>query len=146
MAKKRGKMTGRKKVTTITAGRAKAKAAARRPNHPPAKAPATTTLKTAAKPTLPARAQAAPAPASAPREPVVVTLVARAERLYDDIQRSKITHPDPWTYTTKARGWVKRAEQLVVEASAGRDVRRDLDGLAAEVERDRDFQEAHRLF
>ena len=146
MAKKRGKMTGRKKATTITAGRAKAKAAAPRPNHPPAKAPAKTTPKTAAKPTLPARAQAAPSPASAPRGPVVVTLVARAERLYDDIQRSKITHPDPWTYTTKARGWVKRAEQLVVEASAGRDVRRDLDGLAAEVERDRDFQEAHRLF
>ena len=146
MAKKRGKMTGRKKATTITAGRAKAKAAAPRPNHPPAKAPAKTTPKTAAKPTLPARVQAAPAPASAPRGPVVVTLVARAERLYDDIQRSKITHPDPWTYTTKARGWVKRAEQLVVEASAGRDVRRDLDGLAAEVERDRDFREAHRLF
>ncbi|PYM62877.1 MAG: hypothetical protein DMD79_10025 [Candidatus Rokuibacteriota bacterium] len=146
MAKKRGKMTGRKKATTITAGKAKAKAGARRPNRPPAKAPATATPKTAAKPTPPARAQTAPSRASAPLGRVAAPLVARAERLYDDIQRSKITHPDPWTYTTKARVWVRRAEQLVADASAGRDVRRDLEGLAAEVEGDRDFREAHRLF
>jgi len=40
---------------------------------------------------------------------------AIAERLRDDILRSKLTHPDPWTYGAKARAWGERAQALVEE-------------------------------
>jgi hypothetical protein len=140
VAKKRGRttgrMTGKKKATTAT-GKAKSR---------PAPAP----VGRAAKSARPVRPKAAAPqrarPAASPPEPVAVPLVDRATRLFDDIQRSKVTHPAPWGYTTKARGWSERAERLVADAVAGRDVRHALDGLAHEVQGDRDFQEARRLF
>jgi hypothetical protein len=73
----------------------------------------------------------------------------RAERLRDDILRSKLTHPDPWTYASKARAWGDRAqvlvEQIVVQGHTPAALR-TLEILHAEVEGDRDFQEARRLF
>jgi hypothetical protein len=70
----------------------------------------------------------------------------RAERLRDDVRRSKMTHPDPWGYAAKAGAWTQRADRLVADAQAGRDIRGGLDALAAELEADRDFREARRLF
>jgi hypothetical protein len=73
----------------------------------------------------------------------------RAEHLRDDILRSKLTHPDPWVYAGKARAWGDRAQGLVelmaVEGPTPAALRA-LEALYAEVERDRDFQEARRLF
>jgi hypothetical protein len=73
----------------------------------------------------------------------------RAERLRDAILRSKLTHPNPWTYAPKARGWGERAqvlvEMIVVEGHTPV-ILRTLETLHAEVEGDRDFQEARRLF
>jgi hypothetical protein len=73
----------------------------------------------------------------------------RAERLRDEIQRSKLTHPDPWGYAAKARGWSDRAQGLVQMVFVQGDtasVRAALEALDAELQRDRDFQEARRLF
>jgi hypothetical protein len=80
---------------------------------------------------------------------VVVTLLERAERLRDDILRSKTTHPDPWGYTAKARGWGQRAQALVDELASRGDsaqLERSVETLTAEVTGDRDFQAARRLF
>jgi hypothetical protein len=85
--------------------------------------------------------------AAAPR--VEPTVLERAERLRDDIFKSKMSHPSPWTYTAKARGWGQRAQQIVEDMAAGRGgdaPRRAFDALTAEVEGDRDYQEARRLF
>ena len=73
----------------------------------------------------------------------------RAERLRDDILRSKLTHPDPWAYAGKARAWGDRAQglvELIVVQGPTPAAIRTLEALSAEVERDRDFQEARRLF
>jgi hypothetical protein len=89
---------------------------------------------------------AAPGTAPAPRGP---SLLERAEQLRDVIQRSKLTHPDPWTFSAKARGWSQRAQVLVQEVAASGDTpanRRSVETLAAEVEGDPSFQEARRLF
>jgi len=84
--------------------------------------------------------------ASLPADP---TLLQRAERLRDDINRSKLTHPDPWSYTAKARAWGERSQALV-EAIAAAGQTRDLDArfttLSAAVEGDSDFQRARQLF
>jgi hypothetical protein len=80
---------------------------------------------------------------------VVVTLLERAERLRDDILRSKTTHPDPWGYTAKAREWGRQAQALVDElARRGESgaLAQRVEALSAEVTADRDFQEARRLF
>jgi hypothetical protein len=72
-----------------------------------------------------------------------------AERLRDDIHRSKHTHSDPWTYGGKARPWSERAELLVAQIVVVGDTsatRRALEALDSEVRGDRDFQEARRLF
>jgi hypothetical protein len=72
-----------------------------------------------------------------------------AERLRDDVLQSKLSHPDPWTYTPKARGWADRAQALVDRLASGEPetaARQALDALRAEVEADRDFQDARRLF
>jgi hypothetical protein len=73
----------------------------------------------------------------------------QAAQLRDDILRSKLTHPDPWRYTAKARGWGERAQALVDQAAAGGPapgIERAYEALAGEVRADRDFQEARRLF
>jgi hypothetical protein len=72
-----------------------------------------------------------------------------AERLRDEIQRSKHTHSDPWRYGAKARPWSERAEVLVAQIVVVGDTpatRRTLEALDREVRGDRDFQEARRLF
>ena len=71
------------------------------------------------------------------------------EFLRDDILRSKTTHPDPWGYTAKARGWGQRAQALVDELASRGDsaqLERSVEALTAEVSGDRDFQAARRLF
>jgi hypothetical protein len=89
---------------------------------------------------------AAARPASAPAGPA---FGERAERLRDEILRSKLTHPDPWTYAPKARAWGERAqvivETIVIQGHTPT-LLRTLEALDAEVQRDRDFQEARRLF
>jgi outer membrane biosynthesis protein TonB len=73
----------------------------------------------------------------------------RAERLRDEIMRSKLTHPDPWAYASKARAWGERAQvlvELIVVRGDSPAALRTLEVLHAEVEGDRDFQAARRLF
>jgi hypothetical protein len=110
-----------------------------------AKAAKKTTAKTKTAP--PAKRAAA---ASRPMPgPAAATLGEHAERLRDEILRSKLTHPDPWRYAAKARPWGERAQVLVElitvrgETAAARS---SLEALVAELERDRDFQDARRLF
>ncbi len=77
------------------------------------------------------------------------SLLERAEQLRAAIERSKLTAPDPWTYTARARRWGQRAQQLVEQIAREGDtaaLRRRLEALTAELEADRDFQEARRLF
>jgi hypothetical protein len=111
---------------------------------PPAKKSATSTTK--AKSSAPAKR---PVPSARPAAaPAGLALEEQAVRLRDDILRSKLTHPDPWRYATKARGWGERVQVLVVQTVGGETpaTRRALEALAAEVLADRDFQEARRLF
>lgn len=138
MAKKRAR-TVKQSSAKKTAPAGKKRPAAKSVKAAPAKAPAKLKAKAPSRAAAPARSSAPPA-ASAP------SAVLRAERLRDDVQRSKMTHPDPWGYTGKARGWSERAERLVADAQAGRDVRAALDTLTGELDADRDFQEARRLF
>lgn len=81
-----------------------------------------------------------------PAEP---TLLERAERLRDDLLRSKLTHPDPWGYTAKARAWGERIQGLVTEIAVADQtpaLHAAVEKLAAEVEGDADFQKARQLF
>jgi hypothetical protein len=86
-------------------------------------------------------------PAPAPPAPAGPALLERAERLRDAIEQSKLSAADPWAYTPKARAWRQRAQAIVDEvarrgesaALAGK-----LETLAAELERDIDYREAHR--
>jgi hypothetical protein len=139
VAKKTGKRSATKKAASKpskAASRPVAKAA-KAATKPAAKAPVAPPPKRTA-----ATARPAP-PAAGP------TLGEHAERLRDEIQRSKLTHPDPWRYAQKARGWGERA-QVLVELIAVRgetaSARGSFEALAAELQGDRDFQEARRLF
>ena len=81
--------------------------------------------------------------------PAELSLLERAERLRDDLLRSKLTHPDPWSYTAKARAWGERAQALVEEiAVTGQTpaLHGMVGKLAAQVEGDADFQKARQLF
>jgi hypothetical protein len=147
VAKKRAQRSGAKKAAVKRSAGPKpaAKTPAIKPaaKAPAAKAPAT---KPAAKqPTKPAPRASAPARPAAP-EPA---LVEQARSLREAIERSKQTALDPWGYTAKARGWLQRTEQVFDRIAASADVagaRKALDTLRAEVEGDRDFQAARRLF
>lgn len=116
---------------------------------PAGKPPARTAAKASpnARATAPAkRAGAPPRPAPAPARPSLADL---AERLRDEVQRSKLTHPDPWAYAAKARAWGERAQALVEQIAVTGDTpatRRPLETLDREVQGDRAFQEARRLF
>jgi hypothetical protein len=91
----------------------------------------------------------APGPARPALPPAEPTLLEQAERLRDDVLRSKLTHPDPWSYTAKARGWGERIQRLVEEvAVAGQTpaLHAAVRTLTAEVEGDADFQRARQLF
>lgn len=103
----------------------------------------------------PAAAAPAPLPALAPPAtlaalpPAEPTLLQRAERLRDDIIRSKLTHPDPWSYTAKARAWGQQVQTLVEEiAAAGQTptLHEAVAEFSAEVESDPDFQAARQVF
>ena len=134
MAKKTGKLSAMKKTAS-------------RPSKAVPRPAAKTVKKATAKTPAPGQrsvAMARPVPSSAGP-----TLGEHAERLRDEIQRSKLTHPDPWRYAAKARGWGERAQVLVELIAARGDpssARGSLDALAAELRADRDFQEARRLF
>jgi hypothetical protein len=133
------------KRSATTKSKKPPKAEARTAVRPPAKpaAKATTRSKSTA-PARPAVATARPVP-----QPAGPGLLEQAERLRDEIQRSKLTHPDPWTYGAKARTWGVRAQALVDQLAAQGDdtaIRRALVTLEAEVQSNRDFQEARRLF
>ena len=81
--------------------------------------------------------------------PADAPLLERAERLRDDLLRSKLTHPDPWSYTAKARAWGERAQALVEEITVAGEtpgLHATVAKLAAEVEGDVDFQKARQLF
>lgn len=100
-----------------------------------------------------ATARAASKRASAPARPATSTpgagLGERAQRLHEEILRSKLTHPSPWIYAAKARAWGERAQvlvEMIVVQGHTPGTLRTLEALHAEVERDRDFQEARRLF
>jgi hypothetical protein len=109
--------------------------------HPAAKA----AKKPAAKPAAAPAAKRAGANAAHPGLP----MDERARQLHADIARSKLTHPDPWRYAAKARGWGERA-QVIVELITIRgetaSALSSLEALVAELDKDRDFQEARRLF
>ncbi|HEV8307051.1 MAG TPA: hypothetical protein VGW35_05240 [Methylomirabilota bacterium] len=97
----------------------------------------------------PERRPAAIAPAGGGRTGASVFSAERARALQDAIQRSKLTAADPWGYTSKARKWETRARELaerLARDGESASLRQALDALSAEVERDRDFQEARRLF
>ena len=140
MAKKTGKHSATKKAVSKpskTTARPAAKAA-KKPAAKPAVAPAP---KLAAAPA----AKRAGANAAHPGLP----MDERARQLHADIARSKLTHPDPWRYAAKARGWGERA-QVIVELITIRgetaSALSSLEALVAELDKDRDFQEARRLF
>jgi hypothetical protein len=140
VAKKTGKHSATKKAVSKpskTTARPAAKAA-KKPAAKPAVAPAP---KLAAAPA----AKRAGANAAHPGLPVD----ERARQLHADIARSKLTHPDPWRYAAKARGWGERA-QVIVELITIRgetaSALSSLEALVAELDKDRDFQEARRLF
>jgi len=139
VAKKAAKRAAGKKATKTP--KAAPRPAAKAATKAPVKAPGKALVKAATKPPA---APARPAPASAGPD-----LGERAERLRDEIQRSKLTHPDPWSYAAKARAWGERAQNLVQQIAIGGNTasaKSALEALDAEVQRDRDFQEARRLF
>ena len=130
MAKKAQKRSAPKKAST------KAAKQARRPAGTGAKA-------------APPAAKRGSAPARPQTSPHSAGLGERAERLREEIIRSKLTHPSPWSYAEKARGWGDRAQvliELIVVQGHTPAALRTLEELHAEVEGDRDFQEARRLF
>jgi hypothetical protein len=131
VAKKRAKQVKAKQRKGVPA-----KPAAKRPT--PRKARPAAKRAAAAKPAAPTTAAA-----SGP------SLLERAERLRDEVLRSKMTHPDPWRYTTKARSLATRAQGLVDQVArdgASAMSERAVAALAAELAADRDFQEAKALF
>ena len=113
------------------------------------KKPAKATLRPAGKAAKSAPAKAKTAASSQPAISTDPGLGTRAEHLRDEIMRSKLTHPDPWAYAPKARAWGERAQvlvELIVVRGDSPAARRTLEALHAEVEGDRDFQAARRLF
>jgi hypothetical protein len=139
VARKRGKGAAKKTTARRTAKRAHPAPAAKRAASPTRRTKAATTKPPAEPaPTAPAPRPTAPAP----------TLLEEAERFRDEIQRTKLCHPDPWTYTPKARGWAQQAQAIVERIATGDEgggARDALAQLRAAVEADPDFQEARRL-
>ena len=139
MAKKRQQRSTTRKETSKSPKVARRRAAksVAKASKPPVRATAAGTSKQAA-------ASGRPAP-----PPVGPSLAEQAEHLRDEVLRSKLTHPNPWSYAPKARAWGERAQVLVEQIDAKGDTpaaRRSLETLEAELRRDRDFREARRLF
>jgi len=132
----------RQKGTATRKGTSKPPKAARRPAGKSARKSTAKVKATAA----PKRAVATARPAPQLASP---TLGEQTEHLRDEIQRSKLTHPNPWAYAAKVRAWGERAQALVEQIAANGDTpaaRRTLEALDGEVQGDRDFREARRLF
>jgi hypothetical protein len=132
VAKKTGKHSATKKAVS-------------KPSKTTARPAAKAAKKPAAKPAAAPAAKRAGANTAHPGLP----MDERARQLHADIARSKLTHPDPWRYAAKARGWGERA-QVIVELITIRgetaSALSSLEALVAELDKDRDFQEARRLF
>jgi hypothetical protein len=131
-------------VAKKRAKQAKAKQHKGTPAKPAAKRPTPRTVRPAAR-----RAAAAKPAARTAAAATGPSLLERAERLRDEVLRSKMTHPDPWRYTTKARGFATRAQGLVDQISrdgGSAASERAVAALVAELAADRDFQEAKALF
>jgi hypothetical protein len=129
VATKRSKRSGTKSTAKRSS---KAARPAARPK--PAKPAANAAAKPASRPAAPAR-----------REAAGPSLEERTLALRDAIEHSKLTAVDPWGYTPKARKWVARAERLLAGTEPA-EAHKALAALAAEVEGDREFQEARRRF
>jgi hypothetical protein len=146
VAKKRGKSVGAKKTGASKTPKAskppKTRVAAKPEPRGGSREPAKSRRPAATRPaSVTPRRPSAPALSAA----VPPSLLERAERLRDDILLSKMSHPDPWNYTAKARAFGERAQRIVDDAAAGREAGRALQALVAEVEGDRDYREARRL-
>ncbi len=134
MATKRGKRSGTKTTNKQRGKAAPAKPAARPGARPKPKAAPERRVTVAS--VAPARREAAPP-----------SLLEQAKALRDDVQRSKLTATDPWSYTGKARGWQERAERLLDQITGNvgtAATRKGVEALRAEIEGDRDYQEARR--
>jgi hypothetical protein len=133
-------------VAKKTAKRPATKKAVSKPSKKPARPAAKAAKKPAAKP------KAAPAPKRAAATTALhagLPLGDRARQVHEEITRSKLTHPDPWRYAPKARDWGERAQvivELIAVPSETASALSSLEALVAELESDRDFQEARRLF
>jgi hypothetical protein len=149
VAKKTGKPSATKKAAKPSKAAPRPAAKPAKAQKSPAKPAAKAPTKPTAKVTAPAAPKRAPATARSAAPAAGPSLGEHAERLRDEIQQSKLSHPDPWRYSAKARGWGERA-QVLVELIAVRgdtaSARGSYEALAAELEGDRDFQEARRLF
>jgi hypothetical protein len=88
----------------------------------------------------------APRVASRSIEP---SLLEQAEGLRDTILKSRLCHPDPWSYTPRTRSWGLKAQHIIDDIAEGKDTetcRRAYEALAAEVGSDPEFQVARRQF
>jgi hypothetical protein len=136
-------------VAKKTGKRSPTKKAAHKPTKTTAR-PAAKAAKKAANKTAPKRAATpAPARAAAPAAAAAGALAERARQILEEITRSKLTHPDPWRYAPKAREWGDRAltiVELVAVRGETSSAHNSLAALVAELDADRDFQEARRLF
>jgi hypothetical protein len=77
------------------------------------------------------------------------SLLEHAEGLRDAILRSRLSHPEPWSYTPRTHTWGVEAQRIIDEIAEGKDIdtcRRAYEVLAAKVEGDPEFQVARRLF
>ena len=125
------------------------RSATRKGSSKPPKAARRPAGKSTSQSTVKTKATAPPKRAVATARPAGPTLGQQAEHLRDEIQRSKLTHPDPWIYAPKARAWGERAQvlvDLIVVQDDSPAARRALEALDAEIQRDHDFQQARRLF
>jgi hypothetical protein len=161
VATKRGKQSGAKttktkpgKTTAAPKASAKPAPTATRAPERPAPVPAKTHAapKPSAKPApaaerAPERRVPVPVVAPARREVAPPSLLDQAKALRDAVQQSKLTARDPWGYTAKARAWQERVEQLLDRITTNVDAaatRKGVEALRAEIEGDRDYQEAQR--
>ena len=95
----------------------------------------------------PERRGTVPVVAPVRREVTPPSLLEQAKALRDSVQESKLTARDPWGYTAKARTWQERVEQLLDRITANVDAaatRKSVEALRAEIEGDREYQEAQR--
>lgn len=84
-----------------------------------------------------------------PSRSVEPSPLEQAEGLRDAILKSRLCHPDPWSYTPRTRSWGLQAQHIIDDIAEGKDTeicRRAYETLAAEVGSDPEFQVARRLF